>query len=498
MRVPRRYSPPVVQDWVALGGRLDEILASRGRSDSTAAGYASALKWWTTFCAEHGVEPWAASFDVWEKAVAAGRHASGNRYTWDWYTLIVRAVADRHHDMRIPVPAPRQPQHAGVWDDIGETYRANLNTKWAKDRTVYTRDPLTRGDINALLSVAITDLSEKSTSPQCGRGGGSRRVAQRLVLLDTGCSANQLAKLLPEHVGVGADGVRLEVGEDQFFLSHDDAQRVFGVPWDCSACAVVERLADLAATPGQPLFNGRGARELTSQWPGLMASTSKLLEQPGLTVRERAGLRRGLTLAAHRPKEWPWFLVGRAWVALAWEAGFRMSGDLVGLDRSWCSPLPSGDGFRIQLHATKDDQQGKKHVSRPFRFDPEGGPSAALMLTEYLAVRDARLGSEGPLLWWGGRAAAKRAPRTCVWAAQRSVVTLAEAARVGGTFTSYSPRKGYSVQSAADGRSPELRQRGLRHDSVRTTLNHYPDGADSAATIETMMNRLVEQLGAGP
>ncbi len=489
--MPRSYLPPVVTDWNALNAQLNDILGTDGKSVSTLNAYRSALKWWESLCADIGVDPWAAPFDAWETAVQIGRRADGKRLGWDYYSLIDRAVAREHRDRGLPPPAPRHPEHAGAWSDIGRAYRGRLNLEWSRDRELYDRAPLVRKDINALLGVDIVDLPATSTAERAGRGGGGRRAAERLVLLETGCSGTLLAKTGPEQISVVAEGVRLEVGGVCFTLRHDHADRITGVPWDCVACAVTERLAE--AEGDEALFHPRSARQVADgRWPGLIRSSSHLVERPGLSERDRAGLRRGLVLSAHRPKEWTWWLLGRAWVAVSWEAGFRMAGDLAGLDRSWCTPLPAGDGFRIELHRTKDDQRGAKCVTRPFRFDPEGGPSAALMLTEYLAVRDARLGAEGPLLWWGGDPTKGRAQNAAV----RCITTLAAAAQVNRKLRSYSPRKGYSAQSAADGRSPEMRQRGLRQVSIRTTVTHYPDAADSLASSDLMMRRLVEQLGA--
>lgn len=489
--MPRTYTPPVVSNWDALHARLDEILGTGGKAESTLSGYRSALRWWQKFCRDAGVEPWTAPFDAWEKAVNDGRRDDGRRLSWDYYSLIERAVAREHHDRLLPPPAPRQPQHAGAWSEIGRAYRSKLNVEWSKDRATYDRAPLLRADISTLLGVAIVDLPATSTAEQSGRAGGWRRVAERLVLLDTGCSANLLAKTGRDQITLSAEGVSLTVGGEQFTLPHDHTERVRGVPWDCAACAVAERLAEVEV--GEGLFHASATRVVADgRWPGLVPSVSRLVERPGASVRERAGLRRGLVLSAHRPKEWTWWLLARAWVALAWEAGYRMAGDLADLDRSWCSPLPGGDGFRIQLRGTKDDPSGAKRVTRPFRFDPEGGPSAALMLTEYLAVRDARLGPTGPLLWWGGHPTKGRAQNAAV----RCITTLAAAAHVDKPLRSYSPRKGYSAQSAMDGRSPERRQRGLRQTSIRTTLGHYPETADSRASSDLMMRRLIEQLGA--
>lgn len=489
--MPPTYTPPVVSNWDALHARLDEILGTGGKANSTLSGYRSALRWWQRFCQDAGVEPWAAPFDAWEKAVKDGRRVDGKRLGWDYYSLMERAVAREHHERLLPPPAPRQPQHAGAWTEIGRAYRSKLNLEWSMHREVYDRAPLLRDDITALLSVDIIDLPETSTAEHAGRAGSLRRVAERLVLLDTGCSANLLAKTGRDQIAIGGEGVSLTVDDEHFTLLHEHTPRVPGVPWDCAACAVVERVAE--AKVEEPLFRASGIRQVADgRWPGLVPSSSRLLQLPSASARERAGLRRGLVLSAHRPKEWTWWLLGRAWIALSWEAGYRMAGDLATLDRSWCLPLPDGDGFRIQLHGTKDDPNGAKRVTRPFRFDPAGGPSAALMLTEYLAVRDARLGPTGPLLWWGGDPAKGRASIAAV----RCITTLAAAAHVDKQLRSYSPRKGYSTQSAMDGHSPEMRQRGLRQVSLRTTLSHYPDADKSLASSDLLMRRLSEQLGA--
>lgn len=458
-------------------------------------GYRAALKWWTDFCASQDVEPWSARFDVWEKAVTDGRSAQGHRLTWDYYKQIERAVAEEHHRRGLTPPAPRAAAHAYTWSELGEAYRRRDAGDSCSGAPARDRDPLMRENIAAMLAVLITDLPETSTSPQSGRGRGLERVAQRLVLLDTGCSSFQLAKTAQDQVTVEPDGVSVKVAGEVFFLRHDHigAAETAGVPWDCAACAVVARLTEIADAPEISPFPKANVLETTAAWPGLVSSSTRLKPVDGTSVRERAGLRRGLVLSAHRPKEWAWWLLARAWVAMSWEAGFRMSGDLGGLDRSWCTALPAGDGYRIQLHSTKDDQAGTKRVTRPLLFDPDGGPSAASMLSEYLAVRDARLGSGGSLMWWNGYGT--RADRTVSWAAGRCVRTLVEAAQVVGNFTAYSARKGYSAQSAADGRDPELRQRGLRQQSVRTTLQHYPDASDSLASNVLMMSRILEKGG---
>ena len=151
-----------------------------------------------------------------------------------------------------------------------------------------------------------------------------------------------------------------------------------------------------------------------------------------------------------------------------------MCSDLVRLPRSAIAKTADGSGWRLRLGPTKDDPLAQKQPTRVFRFCHDGGPSAAQALSEYLCVRDAAVGADGPLLLGarGGLLAQKGPLIKPVQAAKLDLDLLSELADLPQHFTSYSTRKGFARQTVKDGWELEETQEGLRHSKPETTLGY--------------------------
>lgn len=311
--------------------------------------------------------------------------------------------------------------------------------------------------------------------------------AASLLALDSLLSRPAISRLQRSDVKELGGGA-IQVLDHVFGCDHRERQR--GVPWDCTACSV---RTVLNAHDGQSvhLFHSDSTRREVSRWLITRARAWPALTEPDLSRRslqaafvvlpgtgewELAGLRRGLVVNARQPNSVSW-VRGRAWVSMSFEAGLRMCSDLVRLPRSAIAHTADGNGWRLGLGPTKDDPLAQKRSVRVFRFRDDGGPSAAQALSEYLCVRDAAVGAEGPLLLGarGGLLAPKGPLIKPVQAASFDLDLLCELADLPQHFTSYSTRKGFARQTAKDGWELEETQEGLRHSKPETTLGYIGD-----------------------
>lgn len=483
-------------DWAALDARIAGFEARWSRSKHTHTTYRKLWRLWEEHCEDLGCDPRDAPWAAWQE-LAKRRRQDGRMYNRAYFLeAVLCAVRSRYaaEDL-VASPSPCLPGRVLDWQVLCRSYRQDLSAAAGNGELEYiVRTPLLRADVARLIDVPPESI------PFATRVGEERNVAavraELLVALETGWGGAELRSLRTSDFRLREDG-SVDVRDAR--LPCDHRERVPGVVWDCAACAVVVAIARRA--PHEPFVTAKPGtfaarlKAAARRWPGLenparhgdatgpRATTLRI--RAGLPDAQVAGTRRGLVLIdAINSKDSAW-LLGRAWLGVAWEAGLRMVSDLVELPRSAVTSLPGGMGLVLRLGATKDDPSARKQVSRVFRL--QDGPCAAQALIEYLTVRDAAIGNEpdGPLLvtapagifgpnW-------RKGITKPVQVANGVIAKLAAAAAVEGHFTSYSARRGYATQSALDGRDLLHIQRGLRHARPDTTLRYDQRSAQRVA-----------------
>jgi hypothetical protein len=285
-------------------------------------------------------------------------------------------------------------------DGLGKTWRTEVSATGARgDAQTIEHVPSLRCDIAAILAIPL----EAMHRPAHWREARQVKAAW-LAAIDSGLTTGRLAEVRIAEIKT------LDGGDVMFAgcrLTCDHEPRAVGVPWDCSACAVRDVLR--GRSPDERFVTASSSSLSTKMmkvrdgWsgfdrlPGCRPGTTAVVLQPkqDLSLYALAGLRRGIVVVEAGPVSSSW-LVGRPWTAVTWEAGLRMASDLESLPRSAVEPTIAGDGFVLHLAGTKDDPTARKEVTRVFLHTD--GLSAAGVLAEYLAVRDAAVGSGGPLL----------------------------------------------------------------------------------------------------
>lgn len=510
-------------DWAALDARIAGFTTQNSYSAHTLSRLKKLWRHWVEHCEDLGCDPRAASWAVWQE-LSNRRRLDGRRYN-NPYLLeaVLWAVRWRYDLEGIDVtPAPCEPGRAADWAAVTRAFRRERAVAAAAGELDYiARTPMLRADVARMLN-----LPPESIPFQTLRGAPRDPAAYRaelLLALETGWGGGQLLRLRTRDFHLSSDG-SVVVGDH--VVPCDHRERVRGVPWDCAACAITSTLAgrgpeESFVTSQAQTFYVR-LRAAAARWRHLEdpvgANDAPLVEEedrprrfgkpattlrlrPGLSNAQVAGTRRGLVVVdAINSKNSAW-LLGRAWLGISWEAGFRMASDLAHLPRRAVTALADGSGLVIRLAGTKDDPAGTKSVTRVFRY--QDGPCAAQALAEYLTIRDAAVGTdpEGPLLITGkGTIFGPRwrdGITKPVQVANAAITQLVQAAGIDTHFTSYSTRKGFATQMAKDGRDVTHIQRGLRHARPDTTLRYLQESAsDVAAKFADRLTR--NNPGASP
>lgn len=475
--------PPVIVDsWDGLDTGIAKFINEKGRSAGTQRADAFSWLWWVRHLESlseglpEPLDPWDAPWAAWA-AIGTARKGDGSRYALKHPGRVLNAVSLRYARAGRPPPPPKRPEYAGEWAQLVKAHGREPRKHTARGV------PMLEPDIAAILAAPIENMPGTAQRP----GRREYRVAV-LAALETQLTATALHRVSMAEVVPGEDGAVVAGVK----VPCDHRERARGVPWDCAACAILDhrsrRLADGAEATArflEPLTLttlDKGFRRMRASWPPLLREGASLRLAAGSSDYEVAGTRRGLVLAVLQPRENGW-LVGRAWAGLAWSCGFRMCGDLASLPRAAVSSATNGDGLVVRLGLTKDDITGEaKDVARTFLFDGVAAP-ATQALAEYLAVRDAALGSDGPLIcvakggWPGGSVSQELDSGD----ASRFLQRLATTAGIDKYFSSYSTRRGYSAQADIHGWDPERVQQGLRHVSPDTRQRHYRASAPKTA-----------------
>lgn len=488
-----------------MDAQIDEFIAMRAKAGLTQRNHRRGWSFWQRHCQDLNVDPLRAPFSAFEDLLLL-RRQDGLVYTRGTFEAVLAAVAARYEDER-RIPAHKLPANVGSWRLLMKgagRVGAERKREVPESAQQWEVKPLMRTDLVEMLGC------EPAASRQV-----EACVASVLLAIDGQLTSRELARLDIAHVTIHDDG---DVTVDHVVYPCDHRERVRGVPWDCTACAVKRVVAQHSG--GGPLLGGSSSGNLSTammqriaglrdrRWAGvtLDRSTSgwrstRVTLAAGNTDCQVAGFRRACVLAVGRRGTAVRWLRARAWVMLAWTGGYRMCGDLLRLRRSAVTVDPNGEGYRLALASSKDDPFGRKQVTRGIPWRDGGGMCAASMLAEYLCVRDAVHGSGGFLLvadvatpgpvlgrgLSGGGLGSDGGAGT----AKRDIDLLCQLARVDrGQYSSYSTRKGFSQQAHDDGWEPEDIRDALRQQTLGVTLNSYLSARDAEKVSSDLMARV--------
>lgn len=487
-RGPKKRTP-VIANMAAHDAAIEVFITDASRADSTKKRDAKYWRLWTDHCATLGVDPEVAPYSAYRELFLLRRQDGRPMGTG---TLQNIASAVLHHYTRLDrVPAHKLPENAGDWRDQMKSAKRAEGQRRADGQPPQAEIvPLLRPQLQQLM------LAEPAPSPH-------HEIARAAVLLAVDLHASrsltQVLRLRAEDVQVVSDGPAAGgVVIHGALLACDHRERVPGVPWDCTACAVRGVLAarggdgPLLTCGGNGLRNARHAFEHLLL-PSRHSRRTDFAPRPDLTPWQLAGLRRGLVIRVGVPNGARW-IRARTWTLTSWVCGFRMCSDLVRLDRSAVVPDPAGRGWRIRLGVTKADQESKNEVVRALCCGTTSRLSPAHAMSEYLCVRDAAVGGRGGALLCAlanGNGAASQFARPAASVATKALdasrsdlAYLCALAGLPAVYSSYSIRKGYAQQAEKDGWPIEDIQEGLRHAEVETTAGYLGEGSANAAATK--------------
>jgi hypothetical protein len=477
----RRYEPVLVEDFTQLDAAIAGFIGADGLAPSTRKRHRLEWRRWEDHCLVVGemyrqeVDPHDAPMFAFEELTLLARE-DGTPLARGTIEHIAAAVSRRYAEQGTD-PAHKRPENASAWEEL---MRGLGN---AEGRPRAAGDP-PREQVTALLRAALRAMM---SAPFATTSEGIARRAWVLLALDTEFTRTQLSRLTRDDVEVHERSVTVAGVE----IVCDHEERVRGVPWDCTACAVRGRVQTLS--PGEPLLGdalGRDRlRQLRRTWkacstPDRPRNAPALVLQPGLSSWGVAGARRGLVLSVYAESWFVW-LRGRAWTSVSWTCGLRMCSDLVRLPRAAAAPDADGRGYRLRLRGTKDDPSGAKQVERLILWSADAGTCAARALAEFLCVRDALAGVDGHLLVSsaGQRLSLLEAPKT----AKKALNLLCRLASIEAVYSSYSTRRGFATQASLDGWDEEKIRMALRQESLDTTLL-YVAAPDARAAVTKLLD----------
>jgi hypothetical protein len=237
------YEPTVVEDMGALLLAVDSILGPGGRADTTKRVDECHWRRWTAHCAEVSsayelaapIDPMDAPWWVFRE-LCLERREDGKPLSKGYVQHIAATVQleYQHRDDGGPTVAPyKWPEHTAEWRALLEgKARAEAVRRVNGDPPRRPVTPLLRGPLLEML---------RCEPPRTPREAIT--LAMVLLALDTELSAPRLQALTPADVDLldapdphQRGGIRVAgVGQP---LPCDHRERVRGVPWDCTACAV--------------------------------------------------------------------------------------------------------------------------------------------------------------------------------------------------------------------------------------------------------------------
>jgi hypothetical protein len=258
-----RYQPTVVEDLGALLATVESFLdVEESRADTTKRTDKSNWKRWEDHCKDVSkayklatpIDPMNAPWWVFRELCLELRE--DGKALAKGYVQHIAAAAQLKYEVRTddgPRVAPyKRPEHTREWQDLLEgKARAEAERRANGDSPQKPVTPLLREPLLAML---------QAEPPRTPRQAATLAVV--LLAFDTELSAPRLQALEPGDIELldtddpnAPGGIRVVGVEGP--LPCDHRERVRGVPWDCTACAV---RAVLAAHPGTgPLFAVAGA-----------------------------------------------------------------------------------------------------------------------------------------------------------------------------------------------------------------------------------------------
>jgi integrase len=474
---PSRALPVPVVDFDAVLAEATAFADTHAYKPATVRAKRKGWRTWERVCADGGwSDPLKAPFDAFRDLILL-RLEDGTPASPKYIECIANAVTMVYAEHGL-TPAHRRPENKGEWRDLMRgLHRTHTKTatparrKSPEDAVPLMRDEATRM-LNTELPTGIPGLARK---------------AGLLLVLDGITRPGRVSQLTRGDITIDNNGVTV----DDTHVPCDHRERVRGVPWDCTACAVTDLLnanphSDTPFQVGPQTVDRNTWSYIKKRIPGIETPTATDWGTAGTrrAVALRAAVEQGKGDTLDRDAYGLRWLRARAWTAIAWTCGLRMASDTTQLERSQAKPATDGTGWSLTLGPTKDDPGARKGVTRFFPW-PEGDQvSVARILTEYLCVRDALVGPDGALIIdvYNGRGSEPL--KKPVPVATRDLTLLATIAGLDPVYSSYSTRKGYAAQSAQDGASLEDIQLGLRHKNLATTLRHYVPGADGKTTAK--------------
>lgn len=509
---------PQKVDVGALRRDLRDFLDDGGLAPGTLNGYRIGWARFGRFCEEDvpgGTDPLTAGFEVFQALLTTDIPPGS----------LERLIGGVRHEyakrgLTVPIDDPR---YCGIWLDAMRG-RRRIAARAREDRfpDEGKATPLTR--THALQMLAVEEPIDS---------GDRGYIAATLLMLDHGVGLTQASRMrLSDIVGSPRNEGGLTVylrstdrGHDEINgiveILCDHTSRVRGVPWDCTACHLREHwigLSDQGARPESYLFaTGKAANpKRIRQW--LAQRLHKMLQaftagnvqwtaagdaitvRAGATDWTRAGARRALVLGLQRNTGHA-LVRAKCRISLAWTNGVRAASDLDEVIREDIRHDPAL-GFTVPLGATKPDRPGSRNSvglalwedwddEQDFGTPGVGGP--ARFMTEYLAVRDAVVGTSGylfcpvraPSLWLSDPQHPD--PYHSALADIKRLAAGAGLAELG--YTTYSTRRGNAQQREAEGESLEQIQAALGHAHPDSTIR-YLTGDGRSIPTEVLMKHM--------
>lgn len=478
----------------ALRAELDAYIGSRSLTPQVLRQYESQWRKWEEHCAAlpGNPDPLGAPFAAY--VALLGRDDVTPKQVWRW-TAAIRYF----HERAGLTPAYLATQNRERWLTLTRGLRRRHGAQSSPQNPTRAK-PMLREHARQMI-----EATPETTARQ--------RAHRAMILshLDLQISVAQLSRwTVPESQPQGRTGP-LAIGEVEIPCDH--RERVRGVPWDCTACAIRDLIRH-ASTPGALLFEPLGVtpHQIAKIFGQAFRRTAyqrlaHVVERhpdhrsiPRIRATaspyEVAGMRRALVLLLGYESGFA-LVRARAWLATAWVNGLRMASDFSDISRRDVSEDALGRGFAITLGSTKTDRSAARRKTVTVTWASSGG---ARQLAEYLCVRDVLTGPggsliiptpdrdsrEGDALKFACRAVERSS-------AENDVNRLASLAglRTEG-YSPYSVRRGHATQRSIDGQDFARIQRALRHKSASTSRG-YVDKPDPQDNAERMMRGLSDE-----
>lgn len=492
----RGYVPERV-DVDALRRELSSFLSSGGLTPTTLNGYRNGWSRWERFCAAlpDNPDPLAAPFSAFVALLASDIPEAS-------LPCVLNGIRHRYREHG-RTPAFDETAFSDRWQEARRGRRRQVRrSPRSEESKTGKAAPLLREDLIRLLAAEPPPMGERDTA----------FVAACLLLLDHRVEVTKISGVRLSDAVFTDSNAQVDVGGQRIELACDHVERVRGVPWDCTMCAIRSVHAArvglgsqeasnsllfgvLAKTRGDvsKALRGRLEAALTSLraggWDWATPQRQTLTGKAGTDSWALAGVRRALVTGSHHPHGQA-VARARCRIAVAWANGLRLASDLDEVRRDLIKR--DDHGYTFVLGPTKSDRSGARSRVIAAHGDAEAF-GVGRYFAEYLCVRDATVGRDGYLFtpMRGKKSGFLRSsPEPDVYhSALVDLRTLARLAGVEGLYTTYSIRRGHAAQRQREGHPLERIQAGLGHCSPTTTVGYIDSHTESAS--ESLMRGLV-------